>query len=594
MESVKGRRGVHETKDGKLFPPVALNCRPNTPDCFSQPVEITRGRLAQALGLSLADYRPVGTRTAPLEQPVMSKISSIQVNTTSESRRLIRPSETSREDLVKEFSKLLQSITTELSNQTQDMVIGMDISIPELPKKKVERKEAETIPDQDPVQKDTIRKDECPKEVVVSKESPKKEEAKIARTESEEKPVVEGEVSQAEPEEAGKESKPAENKEEVEEAAKPVDEKAEGEPVALKTEQPTVVVLPSAPQQKTDEQTAAPAEEASEAAAGESGNNQTQDAAVEAKPADDQETEANLKQQSEENSGNVTTEVPQEAEQASDETQSSQTVTKNAKTKTSVLPEASPQVKNAEKALEKALAATEKTAAAIALETTNAMQNAAVLKAGEARGKLSSSLSSQQFVMQFMRELSSISPVQGMSTHSVSLPGLASIKMMPEQSNSSSVRQNAALPRATQTQTISRIEDALREVSKSADGKTVSLRLDPPELGTVKIEVTYKEGTLSAKIVSESSQVTTLIREKAFELQAMLRKLGLSAERIVVQVGQEQSSGQEAAGQSFSNQTGPQRDEQQSSSAGFTELFREPIETATIAGAMQTDDHWVA
>lgn len=92
---------------------------------------------------------------------------------------------------------------------------------------------------------------------------------------------------------------------------------------------------------------------------------------------------------------------------------------------------------------------------------------------------------------------------------------------------------------------VQRIEDALKEAIMAKDGKSVSLRLDPPSLGTVKVEVTLKEGNLYARIVVDNSQVASMIREKGSELQESLRKLGLDVDKVNVFVGNGQGQEQE-------------------------------------------------
>lgn len=98
------------------------------------------------------------------------------------------------------------------------------------------------------------------------------------------------------------------------------------------------------------------------------------------------------------------------------------------------------------------------------------------------------------------------------------------------------VARSVALSRANVAQTMERVESALKEVARSKDGKTVSVRLDPPTLGSVKIDVTYREGQLHARVVAEVPQVQQLLREKAHELQSLLRKAGIDAREITVTV----------------------------------------------------------
>jgi flagellar hook-length control protein FliK len=149
-----------------------------------------------------------------------------------------------------------------------------------------------------------------------------------------------------------------------------------------------------------------------------------------------------------------------------------------------------------------------------------------------------------------------------------------------------------ALPRVLALRTLEKVESALKEVARSKDGKTISVRLDPPELGTVKIDVSFREGNLHARIVAESAQVNTMLREKSHELQGLLRRIGLDADKVSVSVGSEQGAfGQQSqAGEgngsgSFSQQR------------SFSDMLGSgdgaAVESAQSA-AVNTLDHWVA
>lgn len=103
-------------------------------------------------------------------------------------------------------------------------------------------------------------------------------------------------------------------------------------------------------------------------------------------------------------------------------------------------------------------------------------------------------------------------------------------------SHAESARAARPLTPAASSRTMEKVENALKEAAKSRDGKTISLRLDPPELGSVKIDVSMRDGTLHARIVAESPAVNQLLRDKAHELQTTLRKLGLQVDTVSVSV----------------------------------------------------------
>jgi len=103
-------------------------------------------------------------------------------------------------------------------------------------------------------------------------------------------------------------------------------------------------------------------------------------------------------------------------------------------------------------------------------------------------------------------------------------------------------RNQKQLNRTESQRTLEKVEQAIKEVARSKDGKTISVRLDPPSLGSVKVDLTYREGVLHARIVAEQAQVATLLREKAHEIQTLMRRLGLDAQRVSVSVGQDPGS----------------------------------------------------
>jgi flagellar hook-length control protein FliK len=88
-----------------------------------------------------------------------------------------------------------------------------------------------------------------------------------------------------------------------------------------------------------------------------------------------------------------------------------------------------------------------------------------------------------------------------------------------------------------------RIETALKEAARSRDGKTITLRLDPMQLGQVKCDVSMRDGLLHARITPQNPDVVHAVREHAHELQTALRRLGLNVDRVSVQVMSEKEQG---------------------------------------------------
>ena len=98
------------------------------------------------------------------------------------------------------------------------------------------------------------------------------------------------------------------------------------------------------------------------------------------------------------------------------------------------------------------------------------------------------------------------------------------------------------LDSVTSLRVLERVEEVLKAVSSSKDGSTISLRLDPPSLGEVKVDISYKYGSLFARIIAESQEVENLLKSKANELYQVLRDSGLDSENVNVFIASKDSS----------------------------------------------------
>lgn len=168
------------------------------------------------------------------------------------------------------------------------------------------------------------------------------------------------------------------------------------------------------------------------------------------------------------------------------------------------------------------------------------------------------------------------------------------------------------LSQGVQLRTMERIEQALKEVERSKDGKSISIRLDPPNLGHVRTDITLNDGVLYARFVPENRDVAQLLKERASELQAILKRAGFDADRVQISVSSdslnEQSRGNEprsGSGSSFEGQTsGEQLFQRQgyqgeggtdSGKDGWRERgFEQNIGLGAGRAGSKTDDHWVA
>lgn len=185
-----------------------------------------------------------------------------------------------------------------------------------------------------------------------------------------------------------------------------------------------------------------------------------------------------------------------------------------------------------------------------------------------------------------------------------STPGVGGVGASQEPKslqNDSAPKAARYLNRATTARMLDRIESALKEAARSRDGKTISLKLDPVQLGQVKVDVSLRDGALHARITPQNSEVLQALRDHSQDLQGALRRLGLNVDRVTVQVSSE------VAPNSFENTTGfadgkgfqqeghnmPESGRQPAENTfgnEFANVSKAGISDAGIAPA----DHWIA
>jgi flagellar hook-length control protein FliK len=169
-----------------------------------------------------------------------------------------------------------------------------------------------------------------------------------------------------------------------------------------------------------------------------------------------------------------------------------------------------------------------------------------------------------------------------------------------------SSRAAKSLTRPQVARMLERVESTLKEAARSRDGKTISLRLEPVDLGRVKVDVSLRDGNLHARIAPENQQVMQALREHSHELQGALRKLGLNVDTVSVSVTadtpyEEMNTGQQMNdGRSFQQERHelPYEHEQVIENTVGNELAtgqRAKQSGADQEGASNTvSDHWVA
>ena len=158
-----------------------------------------------------------------------------------------------------------------------------------------------------------------------------------------------------------------------------------------------------------------------------------------------------------------------------------------------------------------------------------------------------------------------------------------------------------ARPQSNMARMLERVDATLKEVARSRDGKSITLKLDPVDLGKVRIDVTLRDGKLHAKITPDNQDVMQSLRENAHDLQGSLRKLGLQVDSVSVSVGFErfeegETTQQFASGRSFQEEGHnlPFEDGQLPENV-FGNKFA--VDTQAGSGEVNANlevDHWIA
>lgn len=158
------------------------------------------------------------------------------------------------------------------------------------------------------------------------------------------------------------------------------------------------------------------------------------------------------------------------------------------------------------------------------------------------------------------------------------------------------VSREAPVERTKILQAIERVRKTLTGLAEAQEAKSVSLRLDPPSLGSMTVEVSFRDGELHARLAPELPQVAMVLRERSHELHAALRKMGLSVDHVRVSIDTATTStGSEGDGtrQGSSRQSGDNRSFE-SQRAPLSERLIHRGEGANSVGGAWRDGRWIA
>ena len=138
-----------------------------------------------------------------------------------------------------------------------------------------------------------------------------------------------------------------------------------------------------------------------------------------------------------------------------------------------------------------------------------------------------------------------------------------------------------------------RVETTLKEVAKAKEGKTISIRLDPPSLGSVRIDITRTDTGLHARLLADNPQISHLLRERAHQLQTTLRKLGLDVQDVYVSVGE--NRGERQSMEQREQRSGSfQQVLQNNDEMVYADESSLESDSLSAEQASTMDDHWVA
>ncbi|HQH26946.1 MAG TPA: flagellar hook-length control protein FliK, partial [Oligoflexia bacterium] len=172
-----------------------------------------------------------------------------------------------------------------------------------------------------------------------------------------------------------------------------------------------------------------------------------------------------------------------------------------------------------------------------------------------------------------------------------------------ENNSSGAVNERAAAARAKKTSQspqasaqdtmIEKIKEILKTAEQQRQGNTLVMRVDAEEVGPVMVKVTNRERNMYVRIVPESAEVETALRQKAGELLQVLSAAGLGAKNVHVSIGAERSETEMFQFHSFlKEQGGGQRQESYDNGYERDNGFVERPEQLERAAVLESG--WVA
>ncbi len=109
----------------------------------------------------------------------------------------------------------------------------------------------------------------------------------------------------------------------------------------------------------------------------------------------------------------------------------------------------------------------------------------------------------------------------------------------------------SGLPAKDQAKVVEQVKELLQKAIQNRDSNTITVRVNPPELGMMTVKVTQRESQLYARIIPESQEVEQVLRNKVAEVTNVLSAAGLKPDQVHVSIGRERTDAEAFQFQQF-------------------------------------------
>jgi flagellar hook-length control protein FliK len=150
---------------------------------------------------------------------------------------------------------------------------------------------------------------------------------------------------------------------------------------------------------------------------------------------------------------------------------------------------------------------------------------------------------------------------------------------------SGSAERSDGLTEAERVRFVQRVARAFH--SMGDEGGEIRLRLSPPELGSLRVEVSVRDGVMSARLEAETASARNVLLENLPALRERLAEQNIKVERFDVDVRDEQ---RQTPGEQFAGQHDVPRHGQRERSRGQEIKRPTAIAPAAPQGALSRDN----